>query len=214
MRSSAVLAGARRAGSPLRRRSAWLAVAVSILSIGAGASVNHLFRSDSALHSMASGIQVSTKGMAAATPAPETPSSRVASDRTLPAVPFHAELDGMATERAPDGSGRITIDLSMRTTGVNPAELSVVLVGRPADGAVVLASSSVAFGPVSDPARYRGQVMALDEEQFVAQVWSGRMHPLDLDVILHIDPASGSVRGTVDATSATEARRDNEEDRG
>lgn len=205
MRTLAAVGWIRQGGSWLRRPSAWLAVAVSVLTIGVGAWLVHSLRGDSA-SSAVSGVKVGTKGMAAATPAPETSSSRAASEPTLATVPFHAVLDGTVAETGPDSSGRITIDLSMRTTGVNPAELLVVLVGRPADGGVALASSSVEFGPISDPRRYRGEVMALDEEQFVSKVSSGGANSLDLDVILHIDPASRSVRGTLDATSANRDR--------
>ena len=210
MTSPAVLVGGHQGGRWSRRRSLWLVATVAFL--GVGASAVHLLGGDSTSHPTASGVQVAA-GSTTGTTSTQAPGPPKPSPGALPPVPFHAELVGTIAERAAT-SGRVTIDLQMRTVAADPAELSVELVGRPADGGVALESSSVEFGPVSDPARYRGQVIALDDEQFVSQVWSGRTNRLDLDVILHIDPASGSVRGTVDASSADQQWGANEEGNG
>ncbi|MGH9065346.1 MAG: ferric reductase-like transmembrane domain-containing protein [Acidimicrobiales bacterium] len=141
-----------------------------------------------------------SNGAASASGSPPTSSPRGA--QVLPAPPFSASLSGHLSQGGPGSSGQVTIRIDLRMSGEASGILDITLWGQTADGGVALDTSTVSFRPAAAAKQYRGQVVALDGDQMVASVTSGLAPPLDLAVTLHIDPATGSVQGTLHAQRA------------
>ena len=138
----------------------------------------------------------------AAPPAAPSPSASTRGSAAIPALPFSASLAGSLTQIGPGSSGDITITITARVSGAMTGTLDVVLRGQPAGGGVYLQNSAVTFGPTDAPTLYRGELVALDGDQLVASVKSVSARPLDLGINLQIDPASGTVQGTLQAQTA------------
>ncbi len=118
-----------------------------------------------------------------------------------PAGALTAAIEGRLTQQGPDQAGQVTVRVDTRLTGATAGSFVVVMQGQSAEGGVSLSSSSVSFGPASTPAEYQGRVVALEGEQVVAVVRSGAGTRLQLSASLNIDPASGSVSGTIQVAS-------------
>ena len=134
--------------------------------------------------------------------APPSP-ARAPSTASFPTLPFTALLSGTISQAGPDqDSGRVTITIATRLSGGAAGHLDLVLRGQAADGGVALRTSTVTFGPPSDPTAYRGQVTTLEGTQLAASVAKGNGQSLDLAINLQIDSSSGTVRGTLRTQAA------------
>lgn len=125
----------------------------------------------------------------------------LASDVTRPAaspefpVSFSAYLGGSESESTRD-SGTDRVELAMRLTGGADGAADVVLEGTPlSGGGVSLQASRVTLGPASDPARYRGRVVSLENADLVAKASdrAGNSVRADFRLVLR----QGQVQGTV-----------------
>jgi DMSO/TMAO reductase YedYZ heme-binding membrane subunit len=125
----------------------------------------------------------------------------LASDVTRPAVaqsfpvPFSAYLGGSETDST-SHSGLARVELAMRLTGGADGAARVVLEGAPlAGGGVSVRTSSVTLGPASDPARYRGRVVSLENADLVAEARdrSGNSVRADFRLVLQQGRIQGSV---------------------
>jgi sulfoxide reductase heme-binding subunit YedZ len=116
--------------------------------------------------------------------------------------PFSAPLQGSITQSGPDERGRTTVQIATTLQGHGGASLQINLVGEALDdGGVAMRSSSVSFGPASDPRQYTGSVTALQGSSITASV-SGSGGAMTLSANLNIDQATGSVTGTLNAAAA------------
>ena len=153
---------------------------------------------------LATGQTVDGTGAGTAGPAgpvTHTVSPPTSSGNGVPSAPFEANINGTLAQTGPDTSGQVTITVDTRVSGSMTGSLIVILRGQAAGSGVSLASSSVTFGPSGAPAQYRGQVVTLNGDQLVAEVNNGAASRLDLGVLLQIDPSSGSVIGTLQASA-------------
>jgi hypothetical protein len=117
----------------------------------------------------------------------------------VPNLPFTASLSGRLSQTTPDPSGHITITIDTRVSGAMNGSLVIVLRGSADGSGVSLESSAITFGPTALPGEYHGEVLLLEGDQLVASVRSPAGPPIDLGVLLRIDPTTGSVAGRVDA---------------
>jgi hypothetical protein len=94
------------------------------------------------------------------------------------------------------GDERVTLTLRLQDPSSTP--LTVVLTGTPVEGGgVAMASGSVALGP------YSGQVTSLSGGSIGAVVRASV--PLQLVISLNVDQSSGSLSGTVSASTSSAA---------
>jgi hypothetical protein len=68
-----------------------------------------------------------------------------------------------------------------------------------------MSASSVRFGPTSAPSEYTGHIVALNGQRIVASLRDASGRALTLALDLRIDPASGTVGGSVRADTASTA---------
>ena len=116
---------------------------------------------------------------------------------SVPSPPFSAVLAGTLAQTGPGFSGQVTITITATVSGGVTGDLDIVLRGHSADGGVSLDASSVTFGTAAAPTQYRGRVVALNGQQLIASVRSSSAAALRLAINLELDPAAGSVQGTL-----------------
>jgi DMSO/TMAO reductase YedYZ heme-binding membrane subunit len=113
---------------------------------------------------------------------------------SVPAAPFTLGVTGSQSSALVNGGDeRVTLTLHLQDPSSTP--LTVVLTGTPVEGGgVAMASGSVALGP------YSGQVTSLSGGSIGAVVRASV--PLQLVISLNVDQSSGSLSGTVSASTS------------
>jgi|SRR5579884_16688 len=120
--------------------------------------------------------------------------------RTLK-VPFSATLAGSVTQH-PAAGGEL-VDLLLGLHGGARGKLRARLAGAPLDsGGLSMTGSQVDLLVDGDPSVFEGQVVSLQGDQMVARVADGSGLVLDLNASLAINSQTGSVTGTLQASSA------------
>ena len=65
------------------------------------------------------------------------------------------------------------------------------------NGGVQMTTSSVDFGPAGSPRAYSGSIVSLAGSRLIASVQDARGDALDLTLVLRLDSADQSVRGSL-----------------
>ena len=127
----------------------------------------------------------------------------------LPAPPFGADVVGTIQQSNVDPSGMATIHLALRLTNSSGGSLDIVLKGVPLAGGsgLVMRSSRVALGPVSQPDRFQGQVQSLRGDQLTARLDDPAGTSLDLSASLNPDETTGRANGTIRVVAASNSRQ-------
>ena len=114
------------------------------------------------------------------------------------ALPFTSAFQGTQQQTGPDSAGAVSVTIAGSLTGSDRGHLSIVLIGRPAEGGgVELTSSQVTLGPPGAPSEYRGPVSRLDGSTLEATLTSAAGGTVTATVGLQLDPSGGPVTGTV-----------------
>ncbi len=122
---------------------------------------------------------------------------RAASVTPAPGPSTLAHFSGSATKRelAP---GREEVGIALRASGPRLDRIQIRIDGQPIDGGgVELSSSTVTLGTPSDPARYRGHVLALNGSHIVARVRDSHGTSFGISARIAIDSAAGTAAGMV-----------------
>ncbi len=128
----------------------------------------------------------------------QTSGRRATSATSLPTIPFRAPLDGTFSTSAPGSDGLVTVALRATADGGSKGLLNVVLRGIPLEGGgVQLTGSRVTFGPRANPGDYSGEIVSLEGRRLDASVQDGRGNSLDLTLLLRLDSASQTLRGSL-----------------
>jgi sulfoxide reductase heme-binding subunit YedZ len=113
-------------------------------------------------------------------------------------LPYTATVSGSLRQAQPNSAGIATVQIEARTSGPVAGRLRATLYGVPLDnGGLSMQSSDVAYATAGSPAAYRGQVVALAGTHITAVVADAGGRHLRLDLVLRINPSSGSVGGTL-----------------
>jgi DMSO/TMAO reductase YedYZ heme-binding membrane subunit len=138
---------------------------------------------------------------ASASPAPVSAARPPARPAAKLRAPFSAQLSGTISQT--DVSGGSIIDLALRLTGGAHGQLRVRLAGAPlGGGGLSMTGSQVDLLATGLPSVMQGQVTSLQGDDIVAHVTGASEPALDLNANLTIDQQSGSVTGTLSATSS------------
>ena len=109
---------------------------------------------------------------------------------------FTANVSG--TVRQDQSAGQAVVDITVSASGQKLSRLHIQIVGQPLEGGgVQMSSGAVTLGTNSNPAEYRGAITALEGTSVAATVRDSGGGAIRLIAQLQIDPASGSVAGTV-----------------
>jgi len=129
--------------------------------------------------------------------------SRAATTSTkppLPNPPYSGSMSGSIAAGAVDSSGNTSITIDATTAGGAEARVKIVLNGQSDGngGLNTLNSSSVTYGPASDPSLYTGTVIQLQGNQVSISLSSSTTTPakLLLNLNLTINFSGGTVTGT------------------
>jgi ferric reductase like protein len=115
--------------------------------------------------------------------------------------PWDAQLSGTVTQTQEPGGA--IVDLAMRLSGGAHGKLRVRLAGAPdGGGGLSMTGSQVDLLANGIPWVMQGQIVSLQGQQFVARVSGAAGAPLDLRANLSIDNNTGSVTGTLSASTA------------
>lgn len=112
---------------------------------------------------------------------------------------FVAQLRGRVTESR-DAGGLVTVVIAGKLDRGRTGAVRIDLRGEPLQGGVAMAASGVSFVPAGTRTVYRGSVTSLDGERVVAQVSAAGQAGLALAFDLNLDPAAGTVTGTVNGS--------------
>lgn len=136
----------------------------------------------------------------ASTPSTQAGRTAQAGGSTLSA-PFSARLRGTVTQSSEPG-GAID-DLALRLSGGARGRLRLRLAGTPIDGGgLSMTGSQVDLIANGLSSIMTGQILSLQGQRFVARVADTSGSELDLRGNLNIDSQTGTVTGTLSATSA------------
>jgi len=120
-------------------------------------------------------------------------------DGPIPTGPFNATLTGSFTESQAT-SGVAEVNISASSSNTTLSALNVRIYGTPiAGGGLSMSSSAVSFGSGANPTRFQGNVTALSGQEIRARVTASDGTVLALDIVLSLDPQTGSVTGTLAA---------------
>jgi DMSO/TMAO reductase YedYZ heme-binding membrane subunit len=134
----------------------------------------------------------------AARPVTVTTTTARAREPALPSTPYEAPVRGSFSTSAPGSDGLVTVGLRARVAGGAKGLLHVVLRGVPLEnGGVQMTTSSVDFGPAGSPRAYSGSIVSLAGSRLIASVQDARGDALDLTLVLRLDSADQSVRGSL-----------------
>jgi ferric reductase like protein len=116
---------------------------------------------------------------------------------TLPSGSFDSSFRGRLTQ-APAGNGLVTVAIDGVASGGFTGRVHVALRGVPlADGGVQMIDSSVGLLPSGASAWDAGRVVALEGQRIFADVQGAGGQRVRIQLALQIDPASGSVNGSI-----------------
>jgi hypothetical protein len=119
------------------------------------------------------------------------------STAALPTSAFTSTFRGRIHQSSQDANGRVLVSISGTTTGGNAGVLWIRLQGEPiSGGGVSMTASGASYGPATSPDAYVGKIVALQGTQ-ISLALNGQASKLSLTVDLQVDPASGTVTGTV-----------------
>ena len=140
--------------------------------------------------------RLSSTSAAGSSASPPTTAAPAAGAGALPAAPFSVQVAGAVDQSTTSGGGQVTVTLTMTMAGAATGSLEVDLTGQPVEGGgVLLNTSRVQLGPVSQPALYTGHVVALVGQRIDATVTSSG-HPA-LELLLDAQIAGSRVAGTL-----------------
>jgi Ferric reductase like transmembrane component len=115
-------------------------------------------------------------------------------------VPFRGSLRGTQQESG-GANQQASVTIVATVSGSQPADLRILLVGRPRpDGGVQLASSQVALGPPAQPDQLQGQVSQLEGSTIVAALRGDGNRPLTATIQLQLTE-SDALSGTIEVVS-------------
>jgi sulfoxide reductase heme-binding subunit YedZ len=123
------------------------------------------------------------------------------SDTASVPLPFESTIGGTLAQQGPGSSGSVVIVIDGHLTGTEAGTIHFTLRGAAAGGGVSLRSSAVEL-TLDGGKTFTGEVLALDGSQILARVGSPGQPTIALEANLQIDPAEGTVTGTVSATLA------------
>jgi hypothetical protein len=133
-------------------------------------------------------------------------SSAQSSHSSSLAGPFDVRLSGTIKEGPGPRRGWVAVKISTSFTGAVAGRLDLEIDGQSVgEGGVSLRSSSVTLGSPPTPEVYRGKIVALNGNRLLATVRGTEGRSLSLQVVLAIDSANGTVRGTLAASPTTSA---------
>jgi hypothetical protein len=116
-------------------------------------------------------------------------------------VPFHGAFEGTQQQSSSGRGGQVSVTISGRVSGSEPATLKIVLFGEPGrDGGVQLTSSRVTLGPTGQPDALQGQVSQLNGSRIVAVLTGEGKGPVTATIQLQLTGTS-AVTGTVQVAS-------------
>lgn len=148
---------------------------------------------------LGSGARVAASSAAAAASAEGSHSSTLAG-------PFDVRLSGTIKEGPGPRPGWVAVKIATSFSGSVAGRLDLEIDGQSVgEGGVSLGSSSVTLGSPPTPEVYRGKIVALNGNRLLATVRGTEGHSLSLQVVLAIDSANGTVRGTLAASPAAGA---------
>jgi len=114
-------------------------------------------------------------------------------------IPFTSAVHGSIRQTRP-GTGRETVAISARVTGVAYLRLGVVIEGAPlANGGVNMERGTVRLGEAGAPSLFRGTVLSLRGTDVVASLRAVNGSTVALTMHFTVDGASKTVAGTVSA---------------
>ena len=126
-----------------------------------------------------------------------SPQAVTAPTASLPTSAFTSTFRGRIRQSSQDANGRVLVNISGTTSGGNAGVLWIRLQGEPIDGGgVSMTASGASYGPATFPDAYVGKIVALEGTQ-LSLALDGQASKLSLTVDLQVDPASGTVTGTV-----------------
>lgn len=136
-----------------------------------------------------------------AAPVSTTTSTVRAQQRSLPATPFQALLQGRFSTSSPTPDGLVTVGLDASAAGGSRGMLHVTLRGVPLEnGGIQMTGSQVSFGPRGAPGAYSGQIVSLAGQRLVASVQDAQGHALDLTLTLRLDSSNRTLSGSLRVT--------------
>jgi sulfoxide reductase heme-binding subunit YedZ len=122
------------------------------------------------------------------------------------AGPFDVRLSGTITEGPGPRPGWVAVKIAASFSGTVAGRLDLEIDGQSVgEGGVSLRSSNVTLGSPPTPEVYRGKIVALNGNRLLATVRNDEGRNLSLQVVLAIDSANGTVRGTLAASPTTGA---------
>jgi hypothetical protein len=125
------------------------------------------------------------------------PTTATAPVPTLPSGPFDAGFQGRLTQ-TPAGHGLVTVAIDGVASGGFSGRVHIALRGVAlAGGGVQMIDSSVGLLPSGASSWYAGRVVALEGQQIFADVQGAGGQRVRIQLALQIDPASGSVSGSI-----------------
>lgn len=119
------------------------------------------------------------------------------------AAGFAASLSGTVKQGPGPGPGQVAVQIATSFAAAVAGRLEIEIDGPAlAEGGVALRSSSVTLGSPPTPVSYRGSIVALNGNHLLADVSDGEGHHLSLRIVLAVNPAAGTVTGTLAASPA------------
>jgi len=118
----------------------------------------------------------------------------------MPVPPYSGSLSGSISATTPDSVGNTSVTLDTTTSGSPHAHLKIVLNGQSNGGGGLntLTSSTVTYGPASDPSLYTGTVISLQNNQVSISLTSTTTTPANLllNTTVSINFSAGTLTGT------------------
>jgi len=184
--------GAAASASPQLRAGAIAGAAATAIAILAWSATGPLKRGWAARAGTPSSLTASHGVLAARSPA-----SAPASNVSLPSGTFAASFRGHITNTRA-GSGLVDVSIDGSATGGFVGRVHVALRGVPLEGGgVQMLASSVGLLPRGATAWYPGTVVGLSGRVVSADLLGSNGRHVHVVLALRIDPASGTVTGTI-----------------
>jgi sulfoxide reductase heme-binding subunit YedZ len=117
----------------------------------------------------------------------------------LPSLPLSTTVRGSVSET--QTSSGIEVNISLASPIAALAALDVRIYGSPIEGGgVAMSASSVSAGTAAQPSRFSGVVTGLDGNSISARIGSSSDGVLSLQLVVSLDPSTGTASGTMTAT--------------
>jgi sulfoxide reductase heme-binding subunit YedZ len=115
---------------------------------------------------------------------------------------FVARMSGRIRQ-SQEPSGLVDVVITGTLDRGRAGAVRIDLHGEPLEGGVTMTASGVSYVPAGTRTVYRGSVTTLDGQRVIARVADDARQQLALAFDLTIDPAAGTVTGTVDGSPTT-----------